>query len=86
MSSKKLQEQDRINSAKRWKNRRRMAWISLFAILIVTYYMMFKIEVERITALEQVITWFYTVMGSIIASYVGFATFDDVKTMEKEKE
>jgi hypothetical protein len=71
-------------SAKKWKNRRWMAWISLISILIVTYYMIVVIDENRIEVLQPVITWFYTVMGSIVAAYHGFATFEDIKFKELE--
>jgi hypothetical protein len=63
-----------------WKNRRRMSWVSLISILVVTYLALFHVPIERLKILEQVITWFYFVMGSIIGAYVGFATLDDIKT------
>lgn len=77
------EELDLQISSKRWKNRRRMAWLSLFSILVVTYYMLFKIEESRIEVLDSVVTWFYTVMGSIVGAYVGFSTLEDIKSQEK---
>lgn len=61
----------------RWKHRRRMAYIALCAILLVTYACLFKIETKKLDALEVIITWFYVTMGSIVGAYVGFATLDD---------
>lgn len=61
----------------RWKNRRRMAYIALFSILIVTYVSIYEIPLEKISELKDVITWFYITMGSIIGAYVGFSTLDD---------
>lgn len=69
----------------RWKHRRRMAYIALLSILLVTYACLFKIEVKRLDALEVIITWFYVTMGSIIGAYVGFATLDD-KWQNKKKD
>lgn len=72
----------------RWKHRRRMAYIALFSILVVTYLCLFKIDSEKIKSLEVIITWFYVTMGSIIGAYVGFATLDDKwrKSSGKEDE
>lgn len=67
-------------STDRWKNRRRMAWTALVAILCVTYLALFKVPLERLAVLKEVITWFYFVMGSIVGAYVGFATLDDIKS------
>lgn len=62
---------------RRWKHRRRMAYISLVSILIMTYLILFIVPLNRLDKLDELITWFYIVMGSIIGAYVGFATFDD---------
>jgi len=75
----KKEERELELDIKRWRNRRRMAWISLMAILVVTYLMLYQIGIERIKVLKEVITWFYTVMGSIIGAYVGFATWASKK-------
>lgn len=61
----------------RWKHRRRMSYVALVAILVVTYLCLFKVDKERLADLEVIITWFYVTMGSIIGAYVGFATLDD---------
>lgn len=63
----------------RWKNRRRMAWISLISILLVTAVMIFYVPEARLTKLETVITWFYMVMASIVGAYMGFATLSMIK-------
>lgn len=59
-----------------WKNRRRMGYIALLSMVGVTIYAMSPwIELDRLKALESVLTWFYTAMASIIASYMGFTTW-----------
>lgn len=59
-----------------WKNRRRMAYFSLYSIVIVTYWALFLVPESRLKILEEVITWFYFIMGSIVGAYVGFSTLD----------
>lgn len=61
----------------RWLHRRRMAYISLFAILCVTLLAFFVVPIERLKLLDNVIIWFYTIMGGIVASYIGLATFGE---------
>ncbi len=65
----------------RWKNRRRMAWICLWATMIVTGAMMFLVPETRITSLDEVVVWFYVSMASIIGVYIGSATFSDIKSI-----
>lgn len=67
----------------RWKNRRRMAWLAIFSILLVTYLAFYHLPIEKLKLLDNVITWFYTIMGGIVASYMGLVTFDDIKTRNK---
>ncbi len=65
---------------KTWQNRRKMAYIALLSMVLVTAYMMSPyMDLGRIKALESVITWFYTVMASIIAAYMGFTTWAYIK-------
>lgn len=65
---------------KTWKNRRRMAYIALISMVVATAYMMSPyMEMDRLKALEGVITWFYTVMASIVAAYMGFTTWAYIK-------
>ena len=63
-----------------WQNRRRMAYISLFSMIFVTAWAMSPwIDVDRLKALESVLTWFYTATASIIAGYMVFTTWAYIK-------
>lgn len=71
---------DNVNNINRWKNRRRMAWISLSSIIIVTALIIFgAVPEERLKILSEVITWFYFSMASIIGAYMGFTTYAHIK-------
>ena len=64
----------------RWKNRRRMAWISLLSMIVVTAILLFApISIERIKALSNTVEWFYFSMASIIGAYMGFTTWSSKK-------
>ncbi len=68
------------NNKVRWKNRRRMAWTSLAAILFVTLVMLFApIDNERLKVISEPITWFYFASASIIGAYMGFTSWSDKK-------
>lgn len=59
-----------------WKNRRQMAWIALFSILIVTAILLFGFVPDaRIVVLNEPITWFFFVMGTVVLAYFGFTTW-----------
>jgi len=64
------------DSKSRWQNRRRMAWIALSSILVVTILAFFVVAESRLKLLGDVINMFYLSMASIVGAYVGFATFD----------
>ena len=71
-----------INNDKlRWKNRRRMAWTSLGAMIFFTFLILFTsiVPESRLTILSEVITWFYFSMASIIGMYMGATTYASIK-------
>ena len=75
--AKELALKKSILIANRWKHRRRMAYLAMLSVMLITYCLMFKMPVEKIKVLENIITWYYITMGSIIGAYLGFATLDD---------
>ena len=60
------------------RNKRRMAWIALLSILVVTGLMMFVVDMERLDKLSDVVVWFYFSMASIIGAYMGMPTWAKV--------
>ena len=64
----------------RWKNRRRMAWTSLIAMIVVVLMLLFgPIPDSRLKLLMEPITWFFFSMASIIGAYMGFTTWASKK-------
>lgn len=59
-----------------WRNRRRMAYFSLFSIIIVTYWALFVIPESRLKILGEIITWFFFIMGSVVGAYMGFSAYE----------
>jgi hypothetical protein len=72
-------EQDVDAMRRRWKNRRRMAWLSLLAMFTMTYFVFFTdyVDIERMRVLKEVVTWFYFACISIVGAYMGFTTWAD---------
>lgn len=64
--------------ADRWKNRRRMAYMSLFAIFAVMGLLFFVVPSPRIDSVSTAVEWFFIVMGTIISTYIGSSTYSDV--------
>ena len=57
----------------RWKNRRKMAWISLLAGLAYPLLVLFTESTE----LGSIAVPFYIFVSSVVGAYIGFATMDD---------
>lgn len=72
-------EQDVTAMRRRWKNRRRMAWLSLILMFVMTYFVFFTdyVDIERMKVLKEVVTWFYFACISIVGAYMGFTTWAD---------
>jgi hypothetical protein len=63
-----------MQNTDRWKNRRRMSWISLIAGLMFPLLLMVT-ESEQVGAIAAP---FYMFVTGVVGSYIGFATWDDV--------
>lgn len=61
--------------SQRWKHRRRMAYVALYSIIVVMALCLFYLDKDRINVLQNVLNWFFTVMGTIVTAYFGFATW-----------
>jgi len=67
-----------MNEVDRWKNRRKMAWISMLAgigfplLLLVT-------ESPQLGAIAGP---FYVFIGAVVGAYIGFVTWDDKNHVE----
>jgi hypothetical protein len=82
MSKEKISDKD---AGVRWDNRRRMAWISLVSMIIITLLMMFVVDTSKLDSLEVVITWFYMGCVSVIGSYIGFTTYASIKGVREKR-
>ncbi|MBU0791200.1 MAG: hypothetical protein KKB08_06770 [Gammaproteobacteria bacterium] len=67
-----------MNDKDRWKNRRRMAWLALLAGLAFPLLLLYTDSAQ----LGAVAGSFYAFAGSVVAAYIGFATWDDVRAKE----
>jgi hypothetical protein len=57
----------------RWKNRRRMAWLSMIAGLVFPLLIL----VSESPTLGTIAMPFYIFVSAVVGSYMGFATMDD---------
>lgn len=66
----------------RWRNRRKMAWISMIAGLLFPMLLL----VTESDQLGAIAAPFYVFVGGVVAAYIGFATVDDKWMKEREHE
>jgi len=80
-----MSDQNNTNNAGnrkvRWKNRRRMAWISLISMILVTYAILFTnlCPESKLAIVGEVITWYYFASASVIGAYMGLTTWAHIK-------
>lgn len=58
----------------RWRNRRRMAWLAMWAS--IGYPVLLIAQADGV-ALAQIAGPFYLFTGAVVGAYIGFATWED---------
>lgn len=58
----------------RWKNRRRMAWLSMLAALAFPLLIL----TSESPTLGTIAMPFYIFVSAVVGSYMGFSTMDDI--------
>lgn len=56
---------------RRWRNRRRMAWLCTFASILFPVLTIFTDQASTIAGP------FYLFTGAVVGAYIGFSTWDD---------
>lgn len=59
--------------------KRRMAWVSLIMMIIVTFGLMFYIPESRLPKITEPIAWCYMSFASIIGFFFGAQTWASIK-------
>lgn len=67
-----------MDARDRWKNRRRMAWLALLAGLAFPLLLLWS-ESDQLGAVAGA---FYVFVTGVVASYIGFATWDDAQQLK----
>jgi hypothetical protein len=61
---------------RKWKNRRKMAWVSLVAMIVITLALLFApIPEGRLKIIAEPVIWSYFAFTSVIGAYMGFTTY-----------
>lgn len=63
-----------------WVSRRRMAWVSLWGIIVPTAYIILRVsDVHILEELANLMSWYYLALASIIGAYFGFKSWAQIK-------
>lgn len=63
---------------KRWKNRRRMAWVSLAFLIFVGFWVLFSPDIDRIAKISDVLNAIIYSMTTVVGVYMGLATWSQI--------
>lgn len=61
------------NKSVRWKNRRRMAWLSLWGAVLYPLLVLFS-DADLIAGIAP---HYYLFAAAVVGAYMGFSTWDD---------
>jgi cytochrome bd-type quinol oxidase subunit 2 len=59
----------------RAKNRRRMAWVSLAAMIVTAGALMFFVPDERLAKLDGLLELYWIALGGVVGAYVGISAW-----------
>lgn len=56
-------------------NRRRMAWVSLIAMIVSAILLMFFVSEERLLKLDGLLELYWIALGGVVGAYVGLSSW-----------
>ena len=62
----------------KWRGRRKMAWAALISMIVATAACMSIVSLDRLKIIEELLSWYYLAMASIIGAYMGFTTWSSI--------
>lgn len=57
------------------KNRRRMAWVSLIAMILTAFALIFIVPEARLEKLDGLLELYWISLGGIVGAYVGISSW-----------
>lgn len=71
----KVSKFEEIAYERKAKNRRRMAWLALAAMIATAFALMFFVPQERLDKLNGLLELYWISLGSITGAYVGISSW-----------
>ena len=71
----KISSREEILYEKKAVNRRRMAWLSLIALIVSGFALMFFVPETRLARLDGLLELYWISLGGIVGAYVGISAW-----------
>jgi hypothetical protein len=69
-----------------WSSRRKMAWVSLWGIIVPTIFIIFYVtDVSLMDKVADLMSWYYIALASIVGAYMGFKSWATIKGRGKSE-
>lgn len=63
-----------------WSARRKMAWVSLWGIIIPTAFVLLRVtNVQLLDKFAELLSWYYLSLASIVGAFFGFTAWASIK-------
>lgn len=56
-------------------NRRKMAWVSLIAMIVTAFAMLFIVPESRLEKVKDMLDLYWIALGGVVGTYVGISTW-----------
>jgi hypothetical protein len=65
---------------RKWRNRRRMAWVAVFSMVAETAVLIYvasftSVDMQRFSTISEPLAWSYFGFLSVVGAYMGFTTW-----------
>lgn len=71
----KISSKEEILYEKKAVNRRRMAWVSLVAMIATAIGLLFFVPESRLEKIKDMLDLYWIALGGVVGSYVGISTW-----------
>jgi len=71
----KINKEEEAAYERKAANRRKMAWVSLIALISSAFCLMFLVSESRIEKIKDILDFYWIALGSIVGAYVGISTW-----------
>lgn len=71
----KVSDKEEILYEKKAMNRRRMAWVSLVAMIATAFALLFLVSDSRLEKVKDMLDLYWIALGGIVGAYVGISTW-----------